>query len=334
MNAGRRRRRSTATALQALLAERALGADAPRHHARSQPSARRWRRPSASRLQPHFIRSFFLEGFARLGGQGRGARARPLPAHAGPGRHPPAGARGMGLRPTLVPEYERIAFDKATDQRRRASRSPSSSAPATRSSTRRSTCSSSATATCSGGAPSSSTRPTPAPTRGCSSCSSTRITDARTLSRWPAADQLAPHGVRGAAARRQLDARRPRALPRLRPRDRRGDRRGRRRPRGVLAHRRARGPRHRLRDRRPRARATSTRCGSGPRTGSPRPSPPCGAGSPTRSPTGTAGPTRPPPRSRPARAPASSTAPAGASARTTSPSASSGGSPSSSSSAG
>ena len=43
--------------------------------------------------------------------------------------------RLIGIGEPVLPRYERIAFEKALDQRRRASRSPPSSAPATRCST-------------------------------------------------------------------------------------------------------------------------------------------------------------------------------------------------------
>ena len=160
----------------------------------------------------------------------------------------------MGLHPTLVPEYERVAFDKALIN-------PPGQVLA------EFVCPGhpllDATIDLLHGAP-----PRPAPAgRGPRGRHRSRhrpagARDARAhhhrrpdaLGR-PAADHLAPHGVRRAAARRQLDTRRPGALPRLRPRDRRGDHRGCRCPPGVLAHGRARGPRGLLRDRRPRARA-------------------------------------------------------------------------------
>ncbi len=99
------------TALEALLAERALGADAL-DTSKVQSIREEMEKASARRLQPHFIGSFFLEGFARLGGK---ARERE------PGRyqltHVPGAirqrARDLGLHPSLVPEYERVTFDKA-----------------------------------------------------------------------------------------------------------------------------------------------------------------------------------------------------------------------------
>ena len=98
------------TALELLLAERALGADAL-DTSKIQSVREEMEKASARRLQPHFISSFFLEGFARLGGK---AKERE------PGRyqltHVPGAirqrARDMGLHPTLVPEYERVVFDK------------------------------------------------------------------------------------------------------------------------------------------------------------------------------------------------------------------------------
>ena len=98
------------SALEALLAERALGADAL-DTSKVQEVREEMEKASARRLQPHFISSFFIDGFARLGGK---ARERE------PGRyqltHVPgvirSRARDLGLHPTLVPEYERVVFDK------------------------------------------------------------------------------------------------------------------------------------------------------------------------------------------------------------------------------
>ena len=96
--------------LQDLLAERALGADAL--DASKVAGIRdEMERAGARRLQPHFIRTFFLEGFRRLGGK---AILRE------PGRyeitHVPSTvrqrARDAGLRPAVLPTYERVTFDK------------------------------------------------------------------------------------------------------------------------------------------------------------------------------------------------------------------------------
>ena len=224
------------TALQALLAERALGADAL-DTTKVESVRDEMEKASASRLQPHFITQLLPRGFARLGGK---ARERE------PGRyeltHVPGvirqRARDMGLRPALVPEYERIAFDKATHQPAgpgaRRVRLPR--APAPRRDDR--PASWSATATCSGGAPSSSTPPTPAPSRGSSSCSSTpsptpgRSRDGRPriTSRRMAFVELRPTAARPPPAPRPTSTTPPRPTRRS-PR--------RRRPRGALADRRA-----------------------------------------------------------------------------------------------
>lgn len=69
-------------------------------------------RAEARRLQPHYIESFFLEAFARLGGTCHRRE---------PGRHEithvPAPIRNrdrqIGLKQPVMPRYERICFDKA-----------------------------------------------------------------------------------------------------------------------------------------------------------------------------------------------------------------------------
>ena len=204
--------------------------------------------------------------------QGEGARARPVPAHPCPGRHPSAGAR-HGPPPDAGPRVRagRLRQDAHQPAGPGPRRVRLPRAPAARRDDR----------------PADGAPPRPAPAgrrprgRHRSRHRPAGARDARAhhhrrpdaLGR-PAADHLAPHGVRRAAARRQLDPRRPGALPRLRPRDRRRDRRGRRCPQGVLAHRRARGPRGLLRDRRPRARAPRRGADADRGRGSPRPSPP------------------------------------------------------------
>ena len=69
-------------------------------------------RADARRLQPHYIESFFLEAFRRLGGS-----AKPREPNRFEITHVPAVVRQrdriIGVREAIVPRYERIAFDKA-----------------------------------------------------------------------------------------------------------------------------------------------------------------------------------------------------------------------------
>jgi hypothetical protein len=89
-------------------------------------------RAEARRLQPHYIESFFLEAFKRLGGT-CAARAAPVRGHprAGPVRNRD---RQIGIGEPVLPRYERIAFEKALIAPQ-GNRSPRSSAPAIRCST-------------------------------------------------------------------------------------------------------------------------------------------------------------------------------------------------------
>lgn len=68
-------------------------------------------RADARRLQPHYIESFFLEAFQRLGGT-----AKQREAHRYEVTHVPAPVRNrdrlIGLREPVLPRYERIAFEK------------------------------------------------------------------------------------------------------------------------------------------------------------------------------------------------------------------------------
>lgn len=97
--------------LQDLLEERALAQD-------SMDSSRVYRireemeRAEARRLQPHYIESFFLEAFQRLGGttKQREPRRYQVP-------HVPANVRNrdrlIGVGEPVLPRYERIAFEKS-----------------------------------------------------------------------------------------------------------------------------------------------------------------------------------------------------------------------------
>ncbi len=69
-------------------------------------------RADARRLQPHYIESFFLEAFQRLGGHARQREARRYEIS-----HVPAVIRQrdrlIGMREAVQPRYERIAFEKS-----------------------------------------------------------------------------------------------------------------------------------------------------------------------------------------------------------------------------
>jgi SNF2 family DNA or RNA helicase len=96
--------------LRALVEERALAHD-------SMDASRVFRireemeRAEARRLQPHYIESFFLEGFKRLGGSVRQREPRRYEV-----THVPAPVRQrdrmIGIGEPVLPRYERIAFEK------------------------------------------------------------------------------------------------------------------------------------------------------------------------------------------------------------------------------
>ena len=73
---------------------------------------RKWERAEARRLQPHYVESFFLEAFQRLGGS---AKLREPRRHEI--THVPAPVRNrdrlIGIGEPVLPRYERIAFDKS-----------------------------------------------------------------------------------------------------------------------------------------------------------------------------------------------------------------------------
>ena len=96
--------------LQALLEERALAQDAM--DARRVHRIREdMERAEARRLQPHYVESFFLEAFQRLGGTARQRETRRYEV-----THVPATVRGrdrlIGIGAPVLSRYERIAFDK------------------------------------------------------------------------------------------------------------------------------------------------------------------------------------------------------------------------------
>src|SRR6202040_1153611 len=69
-------------------------------------------RADARRLQPHYIESFFLEAFQRLGGSAKQREARRYEV-----THVPAPVRNrerlIGIGQPVLPRYERIAFEKS-----------------------------------------------------------------------------------------------------------------------------------------------------------------------------------------------------------------------------
>ena len=69
-------------------------------------------RAEAKRLQPHYVESFFLEAFARLGGTIRQREPRRYEIS-----HVPAPVRArdriIGIREPVLPRYERVAFEKS-----------------------------------------------------------------------------------------------------------------------------------------------------------------------------------------------------------------------------
>jgi len=96
--------------IQDLLEERALAHDAmdARQVARVREDMER---AEAKRLQPHYIESFFLEAFKRLGGTIRQREPRRYEV-----THVPAPVRNrdrlIGIGEPVLPRYERIAFEK------------------------------------------------------------------------------------------------------------------------------------------------------------------------------------------------------------------------------
>jgi superfamily II DNA or RNA helicase len=96
--------------LQDLLEERALAHDAM-DASRVYRIREEMERAEARRLQPHYIESFFLEAFQRLGGT-----ARQRESHRYEITHVPAPIRNrdrlIGIGRPVMPRYERIAFEK------------------------------------------------------------------------------------------------------------------------------------------------------------------------------------------------------------------------------
>jgi SNF2 family DNA or RNA helicase len=98
------------TQIQSLLAEHALVHDAMDSSRVAQVRAE-MERAEARRLQPHYVESFFLEAFQRLGGTTRQREPRRYEV-----THVPAPVRNrdrlIGTGQPVLPRYERIAFEK------------------------------------------------------------------------------------------------------------------------------------------------------------------------------------------------------------------------------
>jgi len=97
--------------LQDLLEERALAHDAM-DASRVYRIREEMERAEARRLQPHYIESFFLEAFQRLGGTAKQREPRRYEV-----THVPAPVRNrdrlIGIGEPVLPRYERIAFEKS-----------------------------------------------------------------------------------------------------------------------------------------------------------------------------------------------------------------------------
>jgi SNF2 family DNA or RNA helicase len=97
--------------LQDLLEERALAHDAM-DASRVHRIREEMERAEARRLQPHYIESFFLEAFRRLGGTAKMREPRRFEI-----THVPAPVRNrdrlIGVGEPVLPRYERIAFEKS-----------------------------------------------------------------------------------------------------------------------------------------------------------------------------------------------------------------------------
>ncbi len=98
------------TQLQDLLEERALARDVM-DASRVQRVRQEMERADARRLQPHYIESFFLDAFQRLGGTAKQREPRRYEV-----THVPAPVRNrdrlIGIGEAVLPRYERIVFEK------------------------------------------------------------------------------------------------------------------------------------------------------------------------------------------------------------------------------
>jgi len=99
------------TRLRDLLEDRALAVDAM-DASRVNRIREDMERAEARRLQPHYIESFFLEAFRRLGGNVKQREPRRYEA-----THVPAPVRNrdrlIGVGESVLPRYERMAFEKS-----------------------------------------------------------------------------------------------------------------------------------------------------------------------------------------------------------------------------
>lgn len=97
--------------LQDLLEERALAPDAM-DASRVYRIREEMERAEARRLQPHYIETFFLEAFQRLGGSPKQREPRRYEI-----THVPAPVRNrdrlIGIGEPILPRYERVAFEKS-----------------------------------------------------------------------------------------------------------------------------------------------------------------------------------------------------------------------------
>jgi hypothetical protein len=95
--------------LRELLRQRALGAEGL-DTTKVAEVREEMERAAAQRLQPHFVRSFFIEAFRRLGGEiSQREPGRYEVVHVPASVRANAGDRGLRL---VLPRYERVAFDK------------------------------------------------------------------------------------------------------------------------------------------------------------------------------------------------------------------------------
>ena len=116
--------------LDKLLAERAAD-----HDVLARADLENWRaamdEARARRLQPHYIRAFFLAAFKLLGGPDRRRESGRYEI-----RHVPADIRDrdrqIGTGAPVLRRYERVTFDRELSHARRTARAPNCSPPATR----------------------------------------------------------------------------------------------------------------------------------------------------------------------------------------------------------
>jgi SNF2 family DNA or RNA helicase len=96
--------------LKELMSDHAL-ADDTLDHTKIQSIRDQMERAEARRLQPHYVESFFLEAFKRLGGQARERETRRYEVSRVPGAIR-SRDRLIGNHEPVLPRYDRIAFEK------------------------------------------------------------------------------------------------------------------------------------------------------------------------------------------------------------------------------